>query len=245
MGKTTTAVNLAAGLGILGEKVLLVDMDPQGNATTGLGIDKSSLEHCMYDVLTGGASMKDVVVKTGEKNLWIAPATLNLAGADIELMSVMSREKRLSFAADEVSGDYGYIIIDCPPSLGLLTINVLTCARYTILPIQCEYYALEGITQLLQTISLVTRNLNPELSVGRILLTMFDYRTDLSERIAKEVKDFFGSRVSGVIVPRNAKLSEAPGFGKSIFTYAPGSRGAEIYGAFSVEVSEFGKQNLE
>ena len=168
---------------------------------------------------------------------------MNLAGADIELMGMMSREKRLGLALDAVSDDYSFVIIDCPPSLGLLTVNVLTCAKYTILPIQCEYYALEGITQLLQTITLVTRNLNPDLKIARILLTMFDYRTALSEKITGEVRAFFGSQVSSVIMPRNVKLSEAPSHGKSIFTYAPGSVGAENYGAFAVEVSEFGKQN--
>ncbi len=245
VGKTTTAVNLAAGLGLLGERVLLVDADPQGNATTGLGIDKSSLERCMYDALTGGASLKDVIVRTEEKNLWLAPATLNLAGADIELMGVMSREKRLGMALESVSGDYSCVIIDCPPSLGLLTVNVLTCAKYVILPIQCEYYAMEGITQLLQTITLVTKNLNPGLKICKILLTMFDYRTALGERIVEEVKGFFGDQVSAVIVPRNVKLAEAPSHGKSIFTFAPDSMGARNYGAFAVEVSDFGKQNHE
>lgn len=242
VGKTTTAINLSAGLGILGKKILLVDMDPQGNATTGLGIDKSKLEGCMYDVLVDNVPIKEIVVKTEEKNLYLAPATLNLAGADIELMSKMSREKKLSFAIDAIKEDYDFVIIDCPPSLGLLTVNVLTCAKYTILPIQCEYYALEGITQLLQTISLVTQNINPNLKIAKILLTMFDYRTNLSETIVSEVKNFFKDKCATVIVPRNVKLSEAPSHGKSIFTYDPKSKGAENYGAFAVEVLEFGKE---
>ena len=241
VGKTTTAINLAAGLGILGQKVLLVDMDPQGNATTGLGIDKSKLEGCIYNVIVDGIPISEIAVKTEEKNLYLVPATLDLAGADIELMSKMSRETRLKLALKQVEKEYDVIIIDCPPSLGLLTVNVLTAAQFTILPIQCEYYALEGITQLLQTINLVSQNLNPNLKIGKILMTMFDYRTSLSETIVEEVKNFFKEKCAAVIVPRNVKLSEAPSHGKSIFTYDPNSKGAENYGAFAVEVLEFGK----
>lgn len=242
VGKTTTAVNLAAGLGIAGKRTLLVDMDPQGNASTGVGIDKSKLEYCIYNVLVEDVPAKNAIIKTEETNLWLLPATLDLAGADIELMPKISRETKLKMALKTVEADYDFIIIDCPPSLGLLTINVLVATQYAILPIQCEYYALEGITQLLQTIELVNRNLNPDLKIAKVLLTMFDYRTNLSETIAKEIKEFFKDKCATVIVPRNVKLSESPSYGKSIFSYDGKAKGSETYGAFTMEVIEFGKE---
>lgn len=242
VGKTTTAVNLAAGLGIAGKKVLLVDMDPQGNVTTGLGIDKSKLEYCIYNVLVDETPAEKAVIPTEEKNLFLIPATLDLAGADVELMPKLSREHKLRIALASIEKDYDFIIIDCPPSLGLLTLNVLVACNHLILPIQCEFYAMEGLAQLLQTIDVVKRSLNPQLEVGKVICTMFDYRTNLSEEIYKEVKEFFKDKCSAVIVPRNVKLAEAPEFGKSIFRYNPQCKGAEIYGAFAMEVLEYAQK---
>lgn len=242
VGKTTTAVNLAACIADAGRSVLLVDTDPQGNATSGLGIVKSELEHCVYDVLINGTSVEDAVVGTDLPKLDVIPATLDLAGADIELMSVMSRERKLKAALESVQGKYEDIIIDCPPSLGLLTINVLTAADFVIMPIQCEYYALEGISQLLKTIELVRQHLNPELEIARVLLTMFDYRTNLSQQVVQEVQSYFGPLVSPTVIPRNVRLSEAPSHGRPIITYDPRSKGAEAYRKFSDEVIAFGEE---
>ncbi len=241
VGKTTTAVNLAAGLGIAGKKTLLVDMDPQGNATTGVGIDKSNLEYCIYNVLVDDIPAENAVLKTEEDNLYILPATLDLAGADVELMPKLSREHKLRVALSVIENDYDYIIIDCPPSLGLMTLNVLVAAKYLILPIQCEFYALEGLAQLLQTIDVVKKSLNPQLEIAKVLCTMFDFRTNLSENIYKEVKEFFKDKCSSVIIPRNIKLAEAPEFGKSIFRYNKDAKGSKIYGAFTMEVLEYAK----
>lgn len=238
VGKTTTAVNLAAGLGIAGKKVLLVDMDPQGNATTGVGTDKSLLEFCIYNVLVDDVPAEKAIIQTKEKNLYLLPATLDLAGADVELMPKLSREHKLKIALAPIEKDYDFIIIDCPPSLGLLTLNVLVATTYLILPIQCEFYAMEGLAQLLQTIDLVKKSLNSNLEIGKVLCTMFDYRTNLSEDIYHEVKDFFKDTCARVIVPRNVKLAEAPEFGKSIYLYNSESKGAQIYGAFTMEVLE-------
>jgi chromosome partitioning protein len=242
VGKTTTAVNLAAYMAEAGQRVLLVDTDPQGNATSGLGVVKSSLHGCLYDVLINDESIESVIVNPGHNGLDLVPATLDLAGADIELMSVMSRETKLKQALSTVEGRYDYIVIDCPPSLGLLTINVLAAVQYAILPIQCEYYALEGISHLLKTIELVKAHLNPGLEVAKVLLTMFDYRTNLSQQVVREVQMFFPDKVSPVLVPRNVRLSEAPSHGRSIVTYDPKSRGAEAYKKFSAEVMEYGKE---
>lgn len=241
VGKTTTAVNLSAGLAINGKRTLLIDMDPQGNASSGVGIIKADLENCVYDVLINNVSISDATVATDTPNLFLVPAKLDLAGADIELMSLMSRETKLREAISQVSSKYDFIVIDCPPSLGLLTVNVLTAAEYVILPIQCEYYALEGISQLLRTIELVRQHLNPNLGICKVLLTMFDYRTKLSEQVVEEVRKFFKDSVSSVLVPRNVRLSEAPSHGKSIFSYDPKSKGAEAYGKFSEEVIAFGE----
>ena len=227
VGKTTTAVNLAACMAVAGERALLVDMDPQGNATSGVGVVKAELEHCVYDVLINDVPISDVIVPTETAGLNLVPAKLDLAGADIELMSLMSRETKLKQAIERVKNDYDFVIIDCPPSLGLLTVNVLTAAEYVILPIQCEYYALEGISQLLRTVELVRQHLNTTLEIGRVLLTMFDYRTNLSQQVVDEVKRFFGTKVSPVLVPRNVRLSEAPSHGKPIISYDPKSKGAE------------------
>ncbi|OFX15238.1 MAG: hypothetical protein A2Z18_04725 [Armatimonadetes bacterium RBG_16_58_9] len=242
VGKTATAVNLAACLAAAGEKVLLVDTDPQGNASSGVGLVKSEIDRCIYDVLINDEPVEDVIVRTQTPNLDLVPARLDLAGADIELMSMMSRETKLKQALARVQDNYSFVVIDCPPSLGLLTINVLTAAQYVILPIQCEYYALEGISQLLRTIDLVRQHLNVNLEIGKVLLTMFDYRTNLSQQVVDEVRRFFGDKVSGVLVPRNVRLSEAPSHGKPIIAYDPKSKGAEAYTKFSAEVMSFGKE---
>jgi len=242
VGKTTTAVNVAACIAAAGEKALLVDTDPQGNATSGVGVVKSQLENCVYDVLINDVPVDEVIVETETPGLSLIPAKLDLAGADIELMSMMSRETKLKQALEQVDDDYGFIIIDCPPSLGLLTVNVLTAAGYVILPIQCEYYALEGISQLLRTVELVKQHLNPGIEIAKVLLTMFDYRTNLSQQVVDEVRSFFGPRVSDTLVPRNVRLSEAPSHGKPIITYDPKSKGAEAYTKFSAEVISFAKE---
>jgi len=242
VGKTTTAVNLAAYIADAGRQVLLVDTDPQGNATSGLGVVRSSLNGCIYDVLINDRPLEEVIVAGGVGGLQLAPATLDLAGADIELMSVMSRETKLRHSLAAVQDHYDYIVIDCPPSLGLLTINVLAAVRYAILPIQCEYYALEGISHLLKTIELVKEHLNPGLEIAKVLLTMYDYRTNLSQQVVREVQMFFQDKVSPVLVPRNVRLSEAPSHGRSILTYDPKSRGAEAYRKFSAEVMEYGEE---
>ena len=242
VGKTTTAVNVAACLAVSGERVLLVDTDPQGNATSGVGVVKSELEVCMYDVLINEVPIERVILPTETPNLDLVPAKLDLAGADIELMSTMSRETKLKQALERVADRYDFVIIDCPPSLGLLTVNVLTAAQYVILPIQCEYYALEGISQLLKTVELVNQHLNPGLEIAKVLLTMFDYRTNLSQQVVDEVRRFFGDRVSSVLVPRNVRLSEAPSHGQPILAYDPKSKGAEAYTKFAAEVASFGKE---
>ncbi|MCL5105494.1 MAG: AAA family ATPase [Armatimonadetes bacterium] len=242
VGKTTTAVNLSACLAVAGKRVLLVDTDPQGNATSGVGVVKSDLDHCIYDVLINDEPLEQVIVHTEIGGLHLVPAKLDLAGADIELMSMMSRETKLKAALARIEGSYDFVIIDCPPSLGLLTVNVLAAARYVIMPIQCEYYALEGISQLLRTIDLVRQHLNPGLEIAKVLLTMFDYRTNLSQQVTEEVYRFFGSKVACVVVPRNVRLSEAPSHGKPIITYDPKSKGAEAYTKFSEEVISFGEK---
>lgn len=242
VGKTTTAVNTAACLADAGVRTLLVDTDPQGNASSGVGVVKSELGSCIYDVLINDEPTRQAIVHTETPRLDLVPAKLDLAGADIELMSMMSRETKLKQALEQVEQDYEFIIIDCPPSLGLLTVNVLTAARYVILPIQCEYYALEGISQLLRTIDLVRQHLNPELEIAKVLLTMFDYRTNLSQQVVDEVRRFFGELVSSVLVPRNVRLSEAPSHGKPIVSYDPKSKGAEAYTKFAAEVISFGKE---
>lgn len=242
VGKTTTAVNLAACLAAAGERALLVDTDPQGNATSGVGVVKSELDECIYDVLINDAPLERVIVSTETPGLDLVPAKLDLAGADIELMSMMSRETKLKQALERVRDRYDFIIIDCPPSLGLLTVNVLTAAQYVILPIQCEYYALEGISQLLKTMELIRQHLNPDLEIAKVLLTMFDYRTNLSQQVVDEVNRAFGDKVSSVLVPRNVRLSEAPSHGKPIISYDPKSKGAEAYTKFSEEVRAFGKE---
>ncbi|MBD8071243.1 ParA family protein [Bacillus sp. PS06] len=236
VGKTTTSVNLSACLAYIGKRVLLVDIDPQGNATSGTGIEKAEVEQCIYDVLVEDVEVKNVVKPTAVENLSIIPATIQLAGAEIELVPTISREVRLKRALEAVKENYDYIIIDCPPSLGLLTINALTASDAVLIPVQCEYYALEGLSQLLNTVRLVQKHLNTELMIEGVLLTMLDARTNLGIQVIDEVKKYFQDKVYKTIIPRNIRLSEAPSHGEPIIIYDPKSRGAEVYLDLAKEV---------
>ena len=236
VGKTTTNVNLATCLAMREKRVLIVDIDPQGNTTRGLGISKKHLELTIYDVLIGKQiDSKEAIISTGIPNLWILPASVDLAGAEIELVELEKREHRLKGALEQVKGGYDYIFIDCPPSLGLLTINALTACDSVLIPIQCEFYALEGVTQLMSTIDLVKRSLNPELEVQGVILSMFDGRTNLSIMVVEEVKKYFREKVYSTVIPRNVKLAEAPSYGLPITHYDPLSKGAEAYREFADE----------
>jgi chromosome partitioning protein len=237
VGKTTTAVNLGACLAELGYRVLVVDLDPQGNASTGLGINIRDLQTSMYDVILNDLPIEDCIEATAVRNLFCAPAALDLAGAEIELVPAFSREMRLRRALDSVRDDYDYVLIDCPPSLGLLTVNGLAAASEIIVPIQCEYYALEGLGQLLRNVQLVQRNLNPRLELSAMVLVMYDARTKLADQVVHEVRDHFGPKVCTSIVPRTVRLSEAPSFGQPIITFDPTSRGSIAYRSLAVEVS--------
>ncbi len=236
VGKSTTSINLAAGLAGNDKKVLLVDIDPQGNTTSGVGIEKHELTECVYNVLIEETDAKSVIVKSEFENLYVLPATIQLAGAEIELVSAFSRETRLKKSLNSLRDSYDYIIIDCPPSLGLLTVNALTASDSLIIPLQCEYYALEGLAQLISTVDLVNNNLNPELIIDGVLLTMHDPRTNLSQQIIDEVRNFFPGRVFKTIIPRNIKLSEAPSFGMPIYEYNLKSKGAISYEKLTMEV---------
>lgn len=229
VGKTTTAVNLAACLAKKGKKVLLVDCDPQGNSTSGVGVDKRRCEKTVYDVLIGSVDASDAVTETPYENLWVCPSNISLSGAEIELVSEMGRETKLKNALDAVKNQFDLVLIDAPPSLGLITINVLTAANSVIIPIQCEYYALEGVAQLMNTIRKVKQVMNPDLEIEGILMTMFDSRTNLSAQVIEEVKKFFPNKVYKTLIPRNVRLSEAPSFGKPIIYYDITSRGSESY----------------
>ncbi|HBK5891471.1 TPA: ParA family protein [Enterococcus faecium] len=236
VGKTTTTVNLGACLASLGKKVLLVDMDAQGNATSGVGIRKPDVTRDIYDVLVNELPIDEATLITEHENLSIVPATLQLAGAEIELTSMMARESRLKGSLAEVSSQYDYILIDCPPSLGHLTINSFTASDSILIPVQCEYYALEGLSQLLNTVRLVQKHFNPELEIEGVLLTMYDARTNLGNEVVEEVRKYFREKVYETIIPRNIRLSEAPSHGKPIIDYDPRSRGAEVYQALAKEV---------
>ena len=236
VGKTTTTVNLGACLASLGKKVLLVDMDAQGNATSGVGIRKPDVTRDIYDVLVNELPIDEATLITEHENLSIVPATLQLAGAEIELTSMMARESRLKGSLAEVSSQYDYILIDCPPSLGHLTINSFTASDSILIPVQCEYYALEGLSQLLNTVRLVQKHFNPELEIEGVLLTMYDARTKLGNEVVEEVRKYFREKVYETIIPRNIRLSEAPSHGKPIIDYDPRSRGAEVYQALAKEV---------
>jgi chromosome partitioning protein len=237
VGKTTTTVNLGAALAELGFRVLVLDLDPQGNATTGLGLNPRDVAGSVYDVLLSDATLDDIIEPTSLKNLFVAPATIDLAGAEIELVPVMSRELRLRKAIDAVRNDYDMILIDCPPSLGLLTVNGLAASDDVIVPIQCEYYALEGLGQLLRNVGLVQANLNPGLEIRGIILTMYDARTKLADQVVAEVRAYFGAKVYDTVVPRTVRLSEAPSFGQPIIVFDPTSRGAKAYRDLAKEVS--------
>ena len=237
VGKTTTTINLSAGLAELGYRVLVIDLDPQGNATTGLGIDARNFELSMYDVLMRDADLADVIEPTSTKNLFVAPATIDLAGVEIELVPAFSREQKLKRAVDQIIEDFDFIMIDCPPSLGLITINGLAAATEVLVPIQCEYYALEGLGQLLRNVKLVASNLNPALEVTTIVLTMYDGRTKLAADVASEVRNHFPSEVCASVIPRTLRLSEAPSFGQPITSFDPSSRGARAYRNLAREVS--------
>ncbi|WP_096202890.1 ParA family protein [Bacillus sp. FJAT-45350] len=236
VGKTTTAVNLSACLAYIGKKVLIVDVDPQGNATSGVGIEKGDVDQCVYDVLVEDVEAKDVIKSTDVENLDILPSTIQLSGAEIELVPTISREVRLKRALSTVIESYDYIIIDCPPSLGLLTINSLTASDSVLIPVQCEYYALEGLSQLLNTVRLVQKHLNTDLAIEGVLLTMLDARTNLGIQVIDEVKKYFREKVFKTIIPRNVRLGEAPSHGKPIIIYDPKSRGAEVYLDLAKEV---------
>lgn len=237
VGKTTTAVNLGACLAELGHRTLIVDLDPQGNASTGLGIDPRSIEISMYDVLLQGTPLEDTVEASSVRNLFVAPANLDLAGAEIELVPAFSRETRLREAIGAIRDQFDYILIDCPPSLGLLTVNGLAGAEEVMVPIQCEYYALEGLGQLLRNVDLVQKRLNPGLELSGIILVMYDARTKLSDQVAAEVREHFGDTVFRQMVPRTVRLSEAPSFGQPIIAFDPSSRGAIAYRELAKEVS--------
>ena len=236
VGKSTTAINLSAALGEMGKQVLLVDLDPQGNTTSGLGVEKGQIDKCIYNVLLDDLALEDVIIPDVCEGLDLVPATINLAGAEVELVSEMARENRLKDAVGSMRGKYDYIFIDCPPSLGLLTVNSLVAADKLIIPIQCEFYALEGVTKLLDSMKRVKNRLNPTLDVYGILLTMYDGRTTLAKQVAAEVRNYFGRQVFETIIPRTVKLSEAPSYGIPITQYDPSGKGAQAYVALAKEV---------
>jgi len=236
VGKTTTVVNLAAYLALAGDRVLVVDIDPQGNATSGFGIERSRLEATLYDVILGETPLAEVILPTAVEGCWIVPASVSLAGAEVELASVDQRERRLSRVLKGASADYDYVLLDCPPSLGLLTVNALTAADSVLIPTQCEFYALEGLSQLIATLNLVRDNLNPALEIKGVVLTMYDARTNLSADVAAEVRSHLGDAVFETIVPRSVRLSEAPSFGLPIALYQADSRGAIAYAELAREL---------
>jgi chromosome partitioning protein len=236
VGKTTTVVNLATYLALLGDRVLVIDLDPQGNATSGFGVDRSSLEGSVYDALVDGRPLAELHVATPVERLRIVPSSISLAGVEIELAPEAGRERRLGRAIDSERAAWDWVLVDCPPSLGLLTVNALTGTDAVLIPIQCEYYALEGLTQLIATINLVRDHLNPDLAISGVLLTMYDARTNLSAEVADEVRRHLGDAVFRTIVPRSVRLSEAPSHGLPIALYRPESKGAEAYRALAVEL---------
>ncbi len=236
VGKSTTSVNLAAGLGELGQRVLLVDLDPQGNATSGFGLNRNQRESCVYNALLGDTPLSELIEPVEVENVFMVPATIQLAGAEIELVSTFSRETRLRQILEPVVAEFDFIIIDCPPSLGLLTVNALTAAEGLIVPVQCEYYALEGLSKLLDSVRLVRTHLNPKLDVFGAVMTMFDVRTRLSQQVVDEVREFFGEKAFETLIPRTVRLSEAPSFGQPITMYEPNGRGARAYRDLAKEV---------
>ena len=236
VGKTTTTINLGAAIAESGKKVLIIDLDPQSNTTTGLGISTKELNSSIYRVIIEENTASETIIGVGIKNLQLLPSSLELAGAEIELVTAFSREQRLTRALDEVVSDYDFILIDCPPALGLLTVNALCFANEVIVPIQCEYYALEGLGQLVGNVDLVKSNLNPDLEISKIVLVMYDSRTKISKQVADEVREYFGERVCNQIIPRSVRLSEAPSYGQPITVFDPTSRGAVAYKELAKEV---------
>lgn len=244
VGKTTTNVNLSASIAKAGRRVCVIDIDPQGNTTSGFGIDKTKLPVSIYDVMVNDVEMKNAIIETEYENLWVVPSSVQLAGAEIELAVTESREIKLRDAIDTIRDQYDYIFIDCPPSLGLLTINSLAAVDSVLIPIQCEYYALEGVSQLMNTIQLVKKSLNPRLEVQGVVLSMFDGRTNLSIQVVDEVKNYFKGKVYGTIIPRNVRLAEAPSFGKPIMYYDEKSKGAEAYFELAEEFLELEEEAI-
>lgn len=236
VGKSTTAVNLAATLGDEGRRVLLIDLDPQGNATSGYGLDKNQRKECIYNALLGDVPLEQLIEPVEVEHVFVVPSTIQLAGAEIELVSSFSREAKLKHVLMPVRGDFDFVIIDCPPSLGLLTINALTAADGVLIPVQCEYYALEGLSKLLESVRLVKTHLNPDLEVFGVLMTMFDGRTRLSQQVVDEVRDFFEEKVFDTLIPRGVRLSEAPSFGLPVTLYDPSGRGSDAYRKLAKEV---------
>lgn len=236
VGKSTTSVNLAATLGDLGKKTLLVDLDPQGNSTSGFGLDKNRRELCVYNALLGDTDIATIIEPVEVENVFVVPATIQLAGAEIELVSAFSRETKLKTMLETVQNEFEFIIIDCPPSLGLLTVNALTAADGLMIPIQCEYYALEGLSKLLDSVRLVKTHLNPQLDVFGVVMTMHDSRTRLAQQVVDEVRSFFGDKVFATLIPRTVRLSEAPSFGRPVTLYDPFGKGAEAYKSLAKEV---------
>ena len=243
MGKTTTAINLAAALAVAGEKVLLVDCDPQGNSTTGVGVGKSDDRETLYHVLLQQATVEQTVVATESEGLWLIPADRNLVGTNLELVDAENREQRLKQALATVADNYQYILIDCPPALDLLTLNALVASDSVLIPIQCEFFALEGISQLLDTLDRVRDNVNAKLRVEGVLLTMYDDRTNLTRQVEADLRDFFGGEVFKTVIPRTVRLAEAPSFGKPIVAYDPRSRGAEAYSELAKEILAHGERS--
>lgn len=243
VGKTTTSINLSAYLALKGKKTLLIDADPQGNTTSGMGVEKKSLDKTIYDVLINGEDIRSTIVSSGRKNLSICPANIDLVGAEIEMINLLSRETVLKRAIQPIINDYEYIIMDCPPSLGLLTINALTAANGVVVPIQSEYYALDGVSQLINTINIVKKHLNPSLEIFGVVVTMFDSRTQLSHQVAEEVQKYFGDKLFKAIIPRNVRLSEAPSYGLPINEYDGRSKGADSYEFLAKEVMKRASKN--
>lgn len=245
VGKTTTAINLSVYLSLSDKRVLLIDIDPQGNATSGLGINKHNIKTSIYDLIIDEIDPHSVTIKTGINNLKLIPSTISLTGAEVELVGIMGREYRLKKALSPISNEYDFVIIDCPPSLGLLTVNALAAAGSVLIPIQCEYYALEGLSQLVSTVNLVKENLNSSLEIEGVLLTMADFRTNLTNEVIKEVRSFFKGKVYDTVIPRNIRLTEAPGFGKPIAMYDKNSIGAQKYQDFMNELLGVKKENID